>query len=521
MTQQTDRIANLSPEKLALLAMRFKKEKVGKPAQQMIPPRDVENRPPLSHAQQRLWFIDQLEPESAAYNMPAPVRLGGKLDLTVLERSMQEIVRRHEILRTTFVMDDGQPVQLIAPTLDLPLSFIDLEHLPPVERMEEAKRLASEEGLKPFDLSTGPLLRVSLLRLCEDDHAILLTMHHIISDGWSFGIFFRELRILYHALLTGAASPLSALPIQYADYAHWQREWLNRSVMTEQLAYWRQQLAGAPAMLELATDFPRPQVQSSEGALVTLLVRQALTAALKDLSQREEVTLFMTTLAALQCLLHYYTGAHDIVVGTNVANRTRPETEVLIGLFINQLVLRTDLSGDPTFCELLKKVREVALGAYAHQHVPFEKVVDALRPERNLSRQPLFQVKLDLQNAPVSALQFPGFTLRHLDMEITVSHSDLMLSMLDSGHYITGFLQYSTDLFTASTAQRMLDHYMLILERVAESPTSRLSELMEMLAAVDACRREVEEEAYKDVRLRKLKNIRRRAVGELTVQKER
>jgi Condensation domain len=516
MSDKAERIAKLSPEKLALLAMRFKKEKVVKPAQQTITPRESQGHPPLSHAQQRLWFIDQLEPGSAAYNMPAPVRLSGRLDLAAFERAVREIVGRHEILRTTFAVEEDQPVQVIAPGVELPLEVTDLGHLAPAEQLAEARRLASAEAAKSFDLSSGPLVRVSLLRFGAEEHAVLLTMHHIVSDGWSFGLFFRELRLLYHAFLNGEASPLAPLPIQYADYAVWQREWLGRGALAEQLSYWRRQLAGAPAVLELPADFPRPQVQSSEGALIPVLVPEPLTLALKELSQREEVTLFMTTLAALQCLLHCLTGALDVVVGTNVANRTRPETEGLIGLFINQLVLRGDLSADPTFSELLKRVREVALGAFAHQHVPFEKVVDALRPERNLSRQPLFQVKIDLQNAPVSSLHFPGFTLSHLEMEISVSHTDLTLAMLDSGEVVTGFLQYSTDLFTAPTARRMLGHYMLILERVAERPETRLSELAATLAEADARRRGVEEEAYKDTRLKKLQSVRRRAVGQVT-----
>lgn len=520
MSQNLERIAKLPPEKLALFFMRLKGASVETTDDQVIPRRKDNNLIPLSFAQQRLWFIDQLDPNTPAYNMPAPVRFTGPMNIPVLERSLQEIVRRHEALRTTFEAIDGQPVQVIAPELKLPITLIDLRSLPENERMAEARRHASEDGMKPFDLRNGPLLRVTLLRLADEDLAILLTMHHIITDGWSIGVFFRELRVLYQAYSAGLSSPLPDLTIHYPDYAVWQRQGLRNGVLERQLAYWKKQLYGAPALLELPMSRPRPAVQSSVGRLIPLVIPKSLTASLRELSKREGVTLFMNLAAAFKALLHCYTESLDIVVGSNVANRSHQRTEDLIGFFINQLVLRTDLSGNPAFRELLVRVRDVALGAYANQDVPFEKVVDALKPERSLARQPLFQFKIDLQNAPVSSLHLPGFTLSPLDIVITVTHTDVTLSMLDSGDVITGFIQYSTDLFDHSTIKRMLDHFQMILTRVVAEPEVQLSTLKEMIAEADVHHRATKEEEYKDFRQRKLKNIKRRVLSGSTASSE-
>ena len=520
MSQNLERIAKLPPEKLALFFMRLKGEPVESTEEPVIPRRKDNDQIPLSFAQQRLWFIDQLDPNTPAYNMPAPVRFTGPMNLPVLERSLQEIVRRHEALRTTFESIDGQPVQVIAPELKLPITLIDLRSLPESERMAEARRLASEDGMRPFDLSTGPLLRVTLLQLRDEDLAFLVTMHHIITDGWSIGVFFRELRVLYQAYLDDLPSPLPELTVHYPDYAIWQRQWLRNGALERQLAYWKKQLSGAPAVLELPMSRPRPAVQSSVGRLIPLMIPKGLTASLRELSKREGVTLFMNLTAAFQALLHCYTGSLDIVVGSNVANRSHQKMEDLIGFFINQLVLRTDLSGNPTFRELMVRVRDVALGAYANQDVPFEKVVDALKPERSLARQPLFQFKIDLQNAPVSSLHLPGFTLGPLDIVITVTHTDVTLSMLDSGDVITGFIQYSTDLFDHSTIKRMLDHYHMILNRVVTEPEVQLSTLKEMIAEADVQHRTTKEEEYKDFRQRKLKNIKRRVLSGSTASSE-
>jgi hypothetical protein len=510
MDQNSARIANLSPQKLALLAQRFRDgRQVSKTP--IIEPRERETDIPLSFAQQRLWFIDQLEPNSPAYNMPAPVRLTGKLDLEAFRRSIQTIVRRHESLRTTFQTVEGKPVQTISTGLELPIPVIDLSHLSETECLVEARRLATVDGMVPFDLSTGPLVRTTLLRFGEEDHALLLTMHHIISDGWSFGVFYRELRMFYEAYTDENVKPLPELPIQYADYALWQREWLKSSVLESQLAYWKRQLQGAPPMLNLPLDRPRPEIQSACGALLPVSFTRPLTAALRALAQREECTLFMTVLAAFQALLHCYTGSLDIVVGSNVANRTRQQTEELIGFFINQLVMRTDLTGDPSFVELLARVREVALGAYANQDVPFERVVEVLKPERSLSRQPLFQVKIDLQNAPVSSLHLPGFTLRSLGMEITTTHTDITLSLLDSEEQMTGFLQYSTDIFNEATMRNLIHDFKFLMETVAARSEIKLGELSEAVASEKLKQRAAQEQEYSNSARQKLMSKRRRA----------
>ena len=317
----------------------------------------------VSFAQARLWFLEQLEPGSSAYNIPAAVRLTGSLDVAVLEQNLNEIVQRHEVLRTTFGMVSGEPRQVIAPALALTLRWVDLRDLPEAQQEIQVDRLATEEAQQPFDLAKGPLLRATLLHLGEAEHVLLLTMHHIVSDGWSMGVLIRELAALYQAFSTGKPSPLPQLPIQYADFAHWQRQWLQGEVLAAQLSYWQQQLTGAPALLELPTDRPRSAIQTFRGATQFLALPEPLTQKLKTLSQRSGVTLFMTLLAAFQTLLYRYTGQEDICIGSPIANRNRSETEELIGFFVNTLVLRTDMSENPSFQELLGRVREVTLGA--------------------------------------------------------------------------------------------------------------------------------------------------------------
>jgi len=432
---------------------------------------------PLSFAQQRLWFFDQLEPGSSAYNISTGFRLTGPLDVAALERSLNEIVRRHEALRTSFAVVDGQPVQVIAPAERFKLALVDLQKLPEAERETEARRLASEEAQGPFDLARGPLVRAGLLRLGEREHVLLLTMHHILSDGWSMGVLFRELSVLYEAFSNGDPSPLPELPVQYADFAVWQRQWLQGEVLEEQLSYWRERLGGAPPVLHLPTDRPRPAVQTYRGARKTLRLPNKLTDALKVLSRREEVTLFMTLLSAFKTLLCRYTGQEDIVVGSPIAGRTRPETEGLIGFFVNTLVLRSDLSGNPTFRQLLGRVREVALGAYTHQDLPFEKLVEELQPERNLSHTPLFQVMFALQNVPRKPLELPGLTLSPMQLGIDTAKFDLTLAMVEQDRELSCLFEYNTDLFDAATITRMGGHFKTLLEGIVANPGRRLSEL--------------------------------------------
>src|SRR5262245_14779273 len=401
MNNRTNRVANLSRAKRALLELKLGEESAFAPAEQTIPRRATPEPAALSFAQQRLWFLNQLEPDNPSYNQPKAVRLSGPLDVSSLQKALAHIVTRHESLRTTFVAVDGNPVQIIngGQAVDMPVE--DLRDCPASTRAAEMERLLRRAVVSPFDLSKDLMLRTLLLRLTDDDHILLLVTHHIASDAWSSDILWKELATLYQAFTAGQTSPLRPLPIQYADYAVWQRHWLHGEALETQLAYWKQQLTSGPT-LQLPPDRPRPPVHSSRGALQSVALAQELSEGLKALRRKEGVTLFMALLAAFQTLLHRYTGQDDIAVGSPIAGRTRIELEGLIGFFVNTLVLRTDFSGNPTFRELLSRVREVALGAYAHQDVPFEKLVEELQPERTLSRSPLFQVMFAFQNAPSS-----------------------------------------------------------------------------------------------------------------------
>jgi amino acid adenylation domain-containing protein len=441
---------------------------------------------PLSFAQQRLWFLGQLVPGSAFYNVPTAFRLTGTLNLTALQQTFNEIVRRHEALRTTFQLVDGQPVQKIAPILTISIPVINLREVPAEKREAEARRIATEEAHCPFDLTNGPLLRVKLLQFDETEHVLLLNLHHIVSDGWSIGVLIREVGTLYAAFVTGKPSPLPALPIQYADFALWQREWLPGKVLETQLTYWQKQLADI-SILSLPADRPRPAIQTYRGATQTLSLPKPLSEALEALSQQEGITLFMTLLAAFQTLLYRYTCTEDIAVGSPIANRNRSDIEPLIGFFVNSLVLRTDLAGNPTFRELLSRVREVALGAYAHQDLPFEKLVEELHPERNLNQNPLFQVVFALQNAPVEALELPGLILSPQQFDSGTTRFDLEFHLwqqsagndlwVDRSDGISGLVVYSTDLFDHATIERMLGHFQILLEGIVAHPEKRIADL--------------------------------------------
>ncbi|WP_279636870.1 non-ribosomal peptide synthetase [Corallococcus llansteffanensis] len=432
---------------------------------------------PLSFAQQRLWFIDQLEPGSATYNIPFALRVQGELDVPALEQAFRALLQRHEALRTTFVVRDAEPFQDLHPAADFHLSVVDLGARPGPERQAEARGLAAAEAVRPFDLARGPLLRASLIRLDSREHVLLLTMHHIVSDGWSMDVLVREVTGLYGAFVQGRSSPLSELPVQYADYAVWQRSWLQGEVLEAQLGYWKQQLSGAPALLELPTDKPRPAVQSQRGALQPVHLPLSLSEALSDFCQREGVTPFMALLAAFQVLLSRYSGQEDVSVGTPIAGRTRGETEGLIGLFINTLVLRSHVAPDASFRQLLQQVRDTTLAAYEHQHLPFEKLVEELQPQRSLSQSPLFQVMLVLQNAPASELSLSGLSFQPLARDFEATKSDLTLSLAQSPHGLTGSLGYRTDLFEPSTVARMIEHLGILLEAALAAPDSRVSEL--------------------------------------------
>jgi amino acid adenylation domain-containing protein len=432
---------------------------------------------PLSFAQQRLWFLHQMDPSSAAYNMPFAFRLSGPLDAAALGWALGEVVRRHEILRTTFEVLDEEPVQLVAALRALTPTLVDLSALPDPEREAEAERLAGEEVGRAFDFERGPLLRAVLLRLGADEHVLLLTMHHIVTDGWSQGVLVRELGALYEAGVAGRETPLEGLGVQYADYAEWQRGWLRGEALEGQLAYWRERLGGAPPSLELPTDRARPPVQSFNGARESFALARGLSARLVELSRREDATLFMTLLAAFDVLLYRYTGRSDIVVGTPVANRNRAELEGLIGFFVNTLVLRTDLSGDPSFRELLGRVREVSLGAYAHQDAPFEMLVEELRPERDVSRNPLFQVMFALQNMPEVAFERSELVISPFEVKTARAQFDLTLDATEAGGQIHCSMVYNTDLFERQTIRLMAEHFRILLEGAAADPDCAISAL--------------------------------------------
>ena len=448
------------------------------PALQALPLQPVPRNGtlPLSYAQQRLWFLEQLGLSRCAYNLLEATRLLGVLDVAALAQSLREIVRRHEVLRTTFTTSEGQPRQVIRPTTHLRFPIVDLQEVPACEREAQLYTLAREEAQRPFDLAEGPLLRTKLLRLGTEEHVLLLTMHHIVSDGWSHGVFWRELAMLYEALATGKPSPLPDLSIQYTDFAHWQLQWLRGEVLNTQVAYWEQQLTGLTT-LQLPIDRPRPAVQTLRGMRHSLALSPALTQALKTLSLQHGVTVFMTLLAAFQTLLHRYAGQDDIPVGTFIANRNQIEIEGLIGFFINTLVLRTDLSADPSFRELLGRVRGVALGAYSHQDLPFEKLLEELRPQRDLSQNPLFQVLFNFHNTPRHAPELPGLSLSPLEVNIETARFDVELDLWATPEGIRGWIEYSTDLFEATTIARMAGHFQTLLEGIVADPEQCLSTL--------------------------------------------
>jgi len=438
-------------------------------------------REALSFAQERLWFLERLAPGLPLYAMPAVHRIAGPLQESALAAALVELARRHEVLRTVFSTDDGSPVQVVLPAASSAplLARIDLTGLPQAQRQSEAERLADAEARRPFDLASGPLLRGSLLRLGEKERVLLLNMHHIVSDGWSIGVAAHEISALYKAFAAGRLSPLPELPVQYGDYAQWQRRWLQGEVLEEQLAWWRQRLAGHAGAIDLPADRPRPAVPTWRGTVERLRLEEPLTSELGRIGRQRGATPFMTLLTAFQALLHLYTGAEDVAVGSPVANRNRVEIEELIGFFVNTLVLRTDLAGDPAIPELLDQVREVALGAYVHQDLPFEKLVEALSPERGLSHTPLFQVMFALHNAPAPLLDLgPG--LRATPREVETGTSKFFLSLLlqqGSAGALEGELEYSADLFDRPTVRRLIGHYKRLLAGIAARPDARISEL--------------------------------------------
>ncbi len=430
---------------------------------------------PLSYSQERLWFLDQLEPGNASYNMPGAIRLKGKLDLVCLQQTLDEILARHEILRANFETRNDQPVQILAAIQPLPLKIIDLSGLSVEVQTTEARRLTEEEAKRPFDLSKDLLVRTTLLKLSANDHIFLLTIHHIVSDGTSIRIFANEFTKLYTAFVNGQPDPLPPLPVQYADFAQWQREWLEGERLQQQLNYWKHQLSGELPQLELLLDKPRPIIPSHQSGQVHLEVSAPLAASLRSLSQQEDATLFMILLAAFKLLLQRYTGLEDIIVGSPIAGRNQAEVENLIGFFINTLVLRTDLSGNPSFRELLQRVKRTALDAYTHQDIPFEKLLIELHPERNLSRTPIFQVFFNMLNLESEGQQLPGLTAEVIQNSEIGAKFDLTLYLSERNKTIHLNLVYNADLFHAERMKELLAQYEFLLEQVVGNPDQNIA----------------------------------------------
>ena len=467
----TERLKKLSPEKRGLLMKRLLAEMPHAPIARRTQPGPA----PLSFSQQRLWFLNEFAPNSPAYNISAAVRLNGQLRIDVLQRVLTETVRRHESLRTTFALIDRAPVQIVAPPAQVLLPLIDLSGCD--DSNTESRRLASLESQRPFNLRTGPLLRFVLMRLSEDQHVALLTLHHIISDGWSAGIFVRELCTLYAAYSENQRSPLEELAIQYADFTVWQREWLEGPVMEMELSYWREQLKDAPPVLNLPTDWPRPPVQTNFGAVHSIMIDAGLLESLHELARTNGVTLFMTLLAAYNILLSRYSGQADVIVGTPTAGRTRLETEPLIGCFINMLALRTAVNDDMRVVDLLQRVRETTLEAFSHQDVPFEKLIEELRPERSMSYSPLFQVVIVLQNAPAQQLRVRDLTFAQFENEVRTAKFDLTLAMTEMKEGLRTIFEYNKELFNRASIARMAQRFVTVLGNMVAAPQQTIASL--------------------------------------------
>ncbi|HEX8190486.1 MAG TPA: condensation domain-containing protein, partial [Pyrinomonadaceae bacterium] len=477
----------LTPEQRALFHQRLRRQRSPAPAGRAITRRAGASTYPLSFEQEQLWVYNRLEPDLPVHNLNHSLLLRGALDVAALSRSFEEVMRRHEILRSAFVDEGGHPLQVVAPAAPGILKVVDLGALPDAERRARVTRMAVEQAREPFDVTRRPLMRATLLRLADDEHALLLTLHHIITDWWSFKILYKELSALYEAFSEGLASPLAELPIQFGDFAVWQREHLQGELLESLLAYWRRQLAGAPAALALPADRPRPANQTFRGLRRQFTLPPGLTDSLKALSREAHVTLFTTLLAAFQTLLHRYAGQADILVGTPLASRQRGETEGLIGFFLNNLVLRADFSHDPTFSELLAQVSRTVVEAYRHQELPFRKLVEAIAPERDLSRTPIFQANFVFLNAqsPVAgsidthrpAVEFGGLTVSELNVQPATAEFDLTLVLEDFPDGLAGFFEYNTDLFEGETVARMVGHLHTLLGGIVSQPSRRVSAL--------------------------------------------
>ena len=468
---------------------------------------------PLSFSQERLWFFDQVEPQSAAYNIPRAVRLRGPLNRDALQQSFNQLVNRQEVLRTIFINNNGTPALAIKEHGRVEIQHLDLRHLPEAEREQKSRTIANEETKRPFDLTQAPLLRAMLVQLDENAHVLLLTIHHIISDGWSIGVLLRELAFFYNSVVGGTKSSLPDLPVQYVDFAAWQRRLVNENTLSDQVEYWVDHLSGAPATINLPTDRPRPAVRSFRGAKHSVKIAKAVKDSLTTLGREHRATLFMTLLTAFHMLLACITGDEDIVVGSPIAGRTRRETENVIGNFINTLLLRATFSGDPDFNEMLQRVRDIALGAFNHQDVPFEKLLLELQPVRTLSHNPLFQVWFVLQNAQAERAEFVGLTTESLAIESEATRHDLQLTLWETADGLEGAFHYSTDLFDPTSIAQVEKQFQVLLAAISAHPESRLSALRASLATVVREYREELSEQLADSSRRKFKSVKRKGVG--------
>ncbi|MCZ6821122.1 MAG: condensation domain-containing protein [Calditrichaeota bacterium] len=524
MKNSVKSLGSLSPEKRKLLKQLLQKKGITAQPRNTIPLRNDSEPLVASFLQEGLWFLDQLDPGKATYNVPGATRLKGQLDKEALDKALSEIIRRHESLRTIFKQENGKPLQVIVPAQPLHLEVTNLEELSEEEKEAEILRLATDEARKPFDLSRGPLCRFFLIRLREDEHVLVLNIHHIVTDGWSMGVFTRELVALFEAFTKGNESPLQELPIQFPDFAIWQRKWLREKVLAKQLSFWRKQLSGAPPALDLPADRPRPPFQTSRGNHKTMVLSESLSDALRMLTQRENSTLFETLLAAFKILLSFYGKQDDIVVGSPVANRNRSELEGMIGYFVNMLPLRTDLSGNPSFKDLLGRVHKSTMASYAHPDLPFGKLVEELKLERDPSRNPIFQVEfilLTYEHAPAvygygfrspikRSLKVSDLTLTPVEVESGVAKFDLVVLLWDIPEGISGTFEYNADLFDASTIARMIALFEILLKRIIGQPDARLEELKSFLAQKTLPDNNLQQKRKK-VNFQKFKKIRRKS----------
>jgi amino acid adenylation domain-containing protein len=477
MSDLAQRIKGLSPTKLALLSKRLNDAAGRAATETTIPRRNESEYYPLSYAQQQLWLLDQLDPGNPAYNCPLAVRMKGALDIPALEKTFHEFIRRHEILRTAFRVVEGQPVQVISDGVRFRLPLIDLRELDENARKNETKRLSESDARRSFNLTHGQLIRIHLLLIDRDEHVLILTLHHIVTDEWSNGILMRELSILYRAFSAGVSPALPALPIQYADYAQWQRSWLQEDVIGKEVSYWKKQLYGAPPIFSLPTDRPRPLIRNGFGNAYSLTLSEVLSLALRDLGRRFGATLYMVLLTTFKVLLNRYSQEEDILVGTPVAGRDLIEIEGLMGYFANTLVLRTDLSGSLTFLEALERVRNVVLDAHEHQRLPFEMLVNKLRPERKLTHTALFQIAFALDDSSAGASELPRLKLSSISPSYGRAKFDLMLNMAEFGKRIGASFEYSSELFDEATIVRLASHFKILLESVVADPNQQITRL--------------------------------------------